>query len=99
MTAYDVRISDWGSDVCSSDLLGGSRARSGADPAGGGTGGGGGTWQRPLPYPMFLETPVAITGCTGEGGDMGQHVVIVGGGRSEESSVGNECVSTCKYRW
>src|SRR3546814_5484730 len=26
-TAYEVRISDWSSDVCSSDLLGGSEAQ------------------------------------------------------------------------
>src|SRR3546814_10848708 len=49
MTAYDVRISDWSSDVCSSDLRGVAAARGrdgrGCDPAprtgGRGTAGGG----------------------------------------------------------
>src|SRR3546814_6561886 len=36
-TAYEMRISDWSSDVCSSDL-GDQRPRDRADPGGGGGG-------------------------------------------------------------
>src|SRR3546814_10793547 len=35
-TAYEMRISDWSSDVCSSDLSGGGRGGAGAAVQGGG---------------------------------------------------------------
>src|SRR3546814_4367628 len=87
-TAYEMRISDWSSDVCSSDLLGVEAARD-DDCSGRGADGfilhGAGSesdgWQRPA---------VALIVC----GHVGQ-----GGFRSVERRVGKECVSTCRSRW
>src|SRR3546814_3091587 len=89
-TAYEMRISDWSSDVCSSDLrfpavdavaavhLGVEAADPGIDG------------RRLGP---------------GLGGDLGAAVVAAllevpaTAGRSEERRVGKECVSTCSSRW
>src|SRR3546814_8174413 len=84
-TAYDMRISDWSSDVCSSDLfrhggiaglqhlgikLGGDRLDiRRGQPAGEAVHG-------------FAPGPETV-----------------GAGRSEERRVGKECVSTCRSRW
>src|SRR3546814_4385672 len=92
-TAYEMRISDWSSDVCSSDLLGQKYMNTG---------------NRPLPsldYPGFgsvvcKELPTAR--------DLPPYVAIpkasqgpgfLGVERSEERRVGKECVSTCRSRW
>src|SRR3546814_6781748 len=82
-TAYEMRISDWSSDVCSSDLRRrGDRGPVADHPAGregraGRTLGGGqvdaGQPAAALPRPR--------------------------GRRSEERRVGKECVSTCRSRW
>src|SRR3546814_10497679 len=90
-TAYEMRISDWSSDVCSSDLKPWSLAVAN-DPApseqrgtirGDEDFGGGG-------YSEFAMVP-------------GDAVVYRGTdylhGRSEERRVGKECVSTCRSRW
>src|SRR3546814_4753049 len=82
-TAYEMRISDWSSDVCSSDLvqslawyliylvsLGLFLLRYGAFL--------GGVW---IALPLLLWPLVA------------------GLSRSEERRVGKECVSTCRSRW
>src|SRR3546814_7550223 len=87
-TAYEMRISDWSSDVCSSDL----RA----------TGDGMaliGTclfvwWLAALAagaeaYAVFVDT------FTYAGGSLNALGYI----RSEERRVGKECVSTCRSRW
>src|SRR3546814_12238829 len=105
-TAYEMRISDWSSDVCSSDLLAG-----GVDDqrfgnllhdqrmiAGGGEG-------RRQP----LEQAAAVMG---DGGGLAVHQAaahhpaaemladrLMAQARSEERRVGKECVSTCRYRW
>src|SRR3546814_6028111 len=96
-TAYEMRISDWSSDVCSSDLA----SRREDLPVGahvvGLTG-----WQDycvadvaspdmpftvlPDPLPAPLPAFVGVLGHTGIS-------------RSEESRVGKECVSTCMSRW
>src|SRR3546814_1149242 len=86
-TAYEMRISDWSSDVCSSDLLHrqkhvdeglpGDADEKGADQIDDlrvlqrGR-------QRRYPGPVLRGVPVA---------------------RSEERRVGKECVSTCRSRW
>src|SRR3546814_5992950 len=89
-TAYEMRISDWSSDVCSSDL--------GADPGkwqeetemirelGEGAGDGFAACQI-----LRLER-LAVRR---------QNELGLGprGGRSEERRVGKECVSTCRSRW
>src|SRR3546814_1798331 len=87
-TAYEMRISDWSSDVCSSDLplsfdyglnqmLSMFRA--------------GGT----VVLHDFLLAKSALKA-------MENHEINVLGGvppRSEERRVGKECVSTCRSRW
>src|SRR3546814_2417868 len=85
-TAYDVRISDWSSDVCSSDLngpliavrlnilsrktLGGIQTNLDSQVIG--------ADRRPI-QGLYAAGEVA--------------------GRSEERRVGKECVSTCRSRW
>src|SRR3546814_2876605 len=85
-TAYEMRISDWSSDVCSSDLSG---------VIGACTGGlrlerGGVTLDFTPPYARvsFIEGVRAAAG-----------VDLRTAPRSEERRVGKECVSTCRSRW
>src|SRR3546814_3584240 len=92
-TAYEMRISDWSSDVCSSDLdrshrrrrqrLRGARRR-GAGP--------------PRPRLRPHDAPRRRGARRGGGGRRS-----AAGGRSvrrsEERRVGKECVSTCRSRW
>src|SRR3546814_2796512 len=85
-TAYEMRISDWSSGVCSSDLMGmmhrqceGEMGKNMGDrlrdlPPGGGQGRR--RVGRVVPF----------------GGRQRPH-------RSEERRVGKECVSTCRSRW
>src|SRR3546814_19689056 len=99
-----MRISDWSSDVCSSDLKGGGIGH-GRRALGEGrftelvahaVGGGG-----------LIKQPQPIGGLFGDvfGGQRGvTRRVILGWGhlltqRSEERRVGKECVSTCRSRW
>src|SRR3546814_2696258 len=82
-TAYEMRISDWSSDVCSSDLLGDpalacSRApRCAAD------------YQAKVSGPLLdcIDLHVEVQAVTAA--DL----------RSAERRVGKECVSTCTSRW
>src|SRR3546814_7831259 len=87
-TAYEMRISDWSSDVCSSDLYrvifhefqGGS-----ANPeAVGGSG--------DVKYHLGTSTDREFDGIS-------VHMSLVPNPRSEERRVGKECVSTCRSRW
>src|SRR3546814_7766080 len=90
-TAYEMRISDWSSDVCSSDLLVEARAPAGAftiEPA-----------SRPA---VLLAAGIGVTPMLA----MLRHIVYEGQRkqrvrptRSEERRVGKECVSTCRSRW
>src|SRR3546814_10593157 len=97
-TAYDMRISDWSSDVCSSDLLGavclladanfdrgeyGIMVRS--DLKGAGIG-----WR-------LMEAMIEVAHWLGLNVIEGQ--VLRENSRSEERRVGKECVSTCRSRW
>src|SRR3546814_2490145 len=86
-TAYEMRISDWSSDVCSSDLPGRLNPRPYAGfsmlPFGS---------HRPAARltgenPMALERTLSI---------IKPDAVAK---RSEERRVGKECVSTCRSRW
>src|SRR3546814_9066639 len=92
-TAYEMRISDWSSDVCSSDLKGlahnSLRMRDGA----------GAILFLVVGKPMGSRrrsqgpaVPRKSRGCQ-RNGPAGTF------GRSEARSVGNECVSTCSSRW
>src|SRR3546814_18337328 len=89
-TAYEMRISDWSSDVCSSDLplrerkvdfsafgIGGYQALEGAFVFGQKEWG---------PQALRLLSMSTSGSCN----------TLM---RSEESRVGKECVSTCRSRW
>src|SRR3546814_1277815 len=96
-TAYDVRISDWSSDVCSSDLglttvLIGRIAEFEQDA-------------------NFVQRHVQRAAVADERKTLGMRLVVdpvvafAARGRrqqpfrSEERRVGKECVSTCRSRW
>src|SRR3546814_13148486 len=98
-TAYEMRISDWSSDVCSSDLCGQARLRLDQRRA-----------QRHLgcimsenapdsliPYDEIVQEALrAVVGrVLGEIESTGGELP----GRSEARRVGKECVSTCRSRW
>src|SRR3546814_4186367 len=85
-TAYEMRISDWSSDVCSSDLHGIHIRCVHAAIVG-----------DELPrrrHQFFLPF-----GYEGENGVGGLQKIILRDVRSEERRVGKECVSTCRSRW
>src|SRR3546814_4407569 len=85
-TAYEMRISDWSSDVCSSDLQH-ERQRLPAEPAA----------DRRDQLGIAAAHPLAAAQATiGPGDEREQRTA---GERSEERRVGKECVSTCRYRW
>src|SRR3546814_3554178 len=82
-TAYEMRISDWSSDVCSSDLLDHASPRlcrrtCAVRPRRNRKGG-------------ILTWGLARSG--------GRSTRKRKGERSEERRVGKECVSTCRSRW
>src|SRR3546814_4420037 len=85
-TAYEMRISDWSSDVCSSDLSDGClihrrhRGRTGGEIG-------------ERAEHATLEIAVVL----GEFAPMWLHDLDIA--RSEERRVGKECVSTCRSRW
>src|SRR3546814_6001904 len=84
-TAYEMRISDWSSDVCSSDLLGAVQIS---------------VFQRERCADFNTVQhlfDVAAIHCFG-GVDFGMQARS-GALRSEERRVGKECVSTCRSRW
>src|SRR3546814_3898603 len=86
-TAYEMRISDWSSDVCSSDLIlekyvgiNGALAaavRPRENPERG-------------PVKMVRHYSAAMASCFS---------LRRSRDRSEERRVGKECVSTCRSRW
>src|SRR3546814_2915139 len=90
-TAYEMRISDWSSDVCSSDLRSSGNTMSGppdrrnscaacisraVDPC----------YDLNAPWWLVAARPILIRELTPWP-------------RSEERRVGKECVSTCRSRW
>src|SRR3546814_16182231 len=82
-TAYELRISDWSSDVCSSDLQASRprvrRAQAAAVP------------EVPEAVPVALARRAGVRRLPEQ-----QGMALV---RSEERRVGKECVSTCRSRW
>src|SRR3546814_1882330 len=92
-TAYEMRISDWSSDVCSSDLpIAGHRIAN----------------HRPIARLEYVQRQAPARIDQGsrerEHGDPGGKVQALHCGcsfvrRSEERRVGKECVSTCRSRW
>src|SRR3546814_6637978 len=102
-TAYEMRISDWSSDVCSSDL--GVPHTVIVDNAGG-----------HLMQHGRVDLLITGTDRTTATGDVANKIgtylkalaavdngvpfyVALPGTRSEERRVGKECVSTCTSRW
>src|SRR3546814_1866255 len=83
-TAYEMRISDWSSDVCSSDL-------SSAQPI---------VQLLWLMWASTSRSPVRVGADVGEylGERVGSQRCY-DHRRSEERRVGKECVSTCRSRW
>src|SRR3546814_2440584 len=88
-TAYEMRISDWSSDVCSSDLP----AAQQDDDQGVDRQVGDGKIEIHGAPDTGLKRPV--------GADSGnpRPFFPCGESRSEERRVGKECVSTCRSRW
>src|SRR3546814_5713987 len=89
-TAYEMRISDWSSDVCSSDLLDEARAEL--------------LQCRREALAGTPRTPGLAEGMERrqlrDADEAGCDAVILEREqRSEERRVGNECVSTCRSRW
>src|SRR3546814_4206400 len=90
-TAYEMRISGWSSDVCSSDLsLGGNIAMlvAASNPSV--------KAFTAIMSPPMLTMARAIDERTKQWERDGQRVAYR---RSEERRVGKECVSTCRSRW
>src|SRR3546814_11052557 len=97
-----MRISDWSSDVCSSDLIQRLNVESAVAIAAGRRAG------IDIPQEEAIKwitlNPAKIMGIadkTGslEPGKMADVVLWSKNPRSEERRVGKECVSTCRYRW
>src|SRR3546814_13516289 len=107
-----MRISDWSSDVCSSDLFA-------AEPGGGRPFGARAIdrvpreWIAALPGDLLVGVHLELLAATAPEPDAaalqavfghdGINGSLVSGGaaavRSEERRVGKECVSTCRSRW
>src|SRR3546814_4706505 len=93
-TAYEMRISDWSSDVCSSDL----KVARVEDKLG--------LHASDTCQILFEDVKVPVANRLGEEGE-GYRIALANleGGRigiasrSEERRVGKECVSTCRCRW
>src|SRR3546814_6281486 len=84
-TAYEMRIRDWSSDVCSSDLV---SITSRVVPATGDT----------IASSLLANALISV-----DFPALGGPAITTEGPsaitRSEERRVGQECVSTCRYRW
>src|SRR3546814_17645884 len=104
-TAYEMRISDWSSDVCSSDL--GTEHR--LVPGAGGAGDDAAAGRRAARRRRRAGRGLPDRGLAGAlrhraggrpavGADAAAGLGA-GAGRSEERRVGKECVSTCGSRW
>src|SRR3546814_6486166 len=94
-TAYEMRISDWSSDVCSSDLKlfqkYGWHYRNGSY--------GPGVRCPPGGRQLSIFLAQQINPSRFWGGRSRVRLMFNGGFRSEERRVGKECVSTCRSRW
>src|SRR3546814_2345712 len=85
-TAYEMRISDWSSDVCSSDLVSKVRCSTRAPPH--------------KPALDLVASGDRDTKSGGEHAKKFCSLKKTGDrSRSEERRVGKECVSTCRSRW
>src|SRR3546814_15559623 len=100
-TAYEMRISDWSSDVCSSDLM--------LEGDAGQTGSASMKTRAAVLHevgrsrPYAQTRPLAVETLELDPPGEGEVLVRIGAAglchRSEERRVGKECVSTCRSRW
>src|SRR3546814_3227617 len=93
-TAYEVRISDWSSDVCSSDLPSPSALSISSRPPCSSTSAL--VSGRPSPVPSYLRLSELSTWPKASNAFLTPSAVMPM--RSEERRVGKECVSTCSLR-
>src|SRR3546814_16453064 len=101
-TAYEMRISDWSSDVCSSDLDGDRIEQIAvAVEIDAGIG-----LAADIAEQRGTADVAAIFVAGGRAAAVRLHILVARidrqdetVGRSEERRVGKECVSTCRYRW
>src|SRR3546814_21195285 len=95
-----MRISDWSSDVCSSDLLSVAVLVDGSYVAGeDGT-----RTYTPRPEDEMEQLTTVVRSVIGYDEKRGDKVEVINmrfidDQRSDERRVGNECVSTCRPRW
>src|SRR3546814_3515248 len=83
-TAYEMRISDWSSDVCSSDLLDGRYE---------------GRLLSQLALPELVELLQDYAIADQQSASVLEAYLDRTRPRSEERRVGKECVRTCRSRW
>src|SRR3546814_4721347 len=95
-TAYEMRISDWSSDVCSSDLRDRAEVGQGFHQRERRARRDRRSRQRQRDTPQALPAAAAERTADLENADA---LFEECGSRSEERRVGKECVSTCRYRW
>src|SRR3546814_5224216 len=91
-TAYEMRISDWSSDVCSSDLQIDRSIGHGHDW-------GIGVRGDDVRHHRAVEDPQTLDAANPQIRCQYRHRIAVLAGRSEERRVGKECVSTFRSRW
>src|SRR3546814_18470356 len=112
-TAYEMRISDWSSDVCSSDLR--DAAQRSLRPRIAGGGGNEQTGNEALEVETAIETPSSLAEVTfgvleltnSVEGAIARAFAVSHPhvdparaiGRSEPRRVGTACVGTCRSRW
>src|SRR3546814_8858249 len=88
-TAYEMRISDWSSDVCSSDLTGDMQMKKAVIAA-----------VLAMQAAGALAAAPAGSVSAADPGAIAEVLEFAGyKARSEERRVGKECVSTCRSRW
>src|SRR3546814_10750519 len=87
-TAYELRISDWSSDVCSSDL-----------PSPGITKESRGSQKRAGDRKRKARAEARAVAPLASRRSEGQPALLLAEFRSDERRVGKECVSTCRSRW
>src|SRR3546814_4971882 len=89
-TAYELRISDWSSDVCSSDLIADQHHRHI-----------GGAREAHVRDVAFAQIDLGGRSRALDDDDvaLAAQPMIAFEHRSEERRVGKECVSTCRSRW